>query len=236
MKKQKLILTGVLLCSMTLASQSMAVPILSFGINNTGSNQQSVLRGDTVTVDLNISELNAIDDLGAFSFDLISTSSVPGLGGIGFGGDQFTITSLDIDPDNHLGDATTSIGPAPLGPIPVLNGYDGFYFDAVSWILDPSDPIFQNQPDTFKLLSFEMRADQLGLTNFFAQNVVLSDSHGNDISDSLSLIDPVNGLAAFGQVNVIPEPSSFILLGSGTGLLCLFSFNRKRKKYPESVA
>lgn len=161
--------------------------------------------GDTITLNLNISELktNGPDLLGAFSLKVNYDSSILNFDSIIFG--------------QYLGDlglleADAYVDYSLAGEISL---------DEVSWLFDFE--LESLQSDNFTLASLQFTSVNLGTSFIELDNIVLSDAYGYNLA-----ISEIQNAQVDVKTAPVPEPTSLFLFG--TGLFCLANLKRKNTK------
>jgi len=193
----------------------IAFSLISFGISSSSvyavslsiePSTQTVYLRDSFDVNVDISGLGdgSSLSLGAFDLDLmIFNDSHVSLNTVTFG--------------NQL-DFSAGLGSIALDtpPVDVIPGVSVVNIFEVS--LEPTTVLNSMQNASFTLATFNFTANSLGTSLFRLDNVVLSDEDGMQITPK----DIIRG-----DVNVIPEPSTYALFGLGlVGLVIGY----KRKK------
>jgi hypothetical protein len=176
---------------------------------------QDVISGDTVTVDLVISELGVVGtapSLGAFDISVFFDASILALDTTDADFD-WVIDSVVLDPDSQLDVMGLGMNSmfADLTGAGMLNFYD-ISFDLPYDLVDL-------QFDSFTLATITFDTIGPGTSLLELTNVVLSDEWGDPLQPDLS-----NGSIT---VNPIPEPTAMLLFC--TGLAGLAVLRRKKQ-------
>lgn len=164
---------------------------------------QTLSAGTSANVELVISGLvdGAAPSLGAFDLDISYNPVILSLTGATFG-DPILGDQLDI----------WGLGGNPMGVSAVSPGVENIFEVSLDWPWDLDD----YQVDTFVLASLTFDTLSLGTSPL--------DLSINDLSDAWG--EPLFADIQGGSVNVVPEPSTLLLLGSG--LAGIVFLRRKR--------
>ena len=198
MKKLMVLVAASLMLMFCSATVSQAVT-LSFD-----PDFQEVLVGDPANVDLVISELgvSTYPSLGEFDLDISFDPAILGFNSVTFGdpilGDQLDIWVWGI---NSMGASVTSPGVLDIFEVSLDTVADLNYYQADSFIL--------------ATLTFDTLA--LGTSSLGISIDTLGDAWG----------DPLTADLESGSIDVVPEPATLLLLGTG---LAGIGFLRKKKK------
>ena len=162
---------------------------------------QTVTVGDTVLVDLNISDLNdaSAPSLGVFDLDVSFDPTLLSFSNVVYGdadlGDQLDFSGLGAYYETS----------ADAGAV---NLY-GLSFDA-------PDSLDTQQATEFTLARLTFESLQIGTSVLGVSIVDLGDADGN----------PLDATTVNGAVSVVPEPASLLLLASG--LISLVGMRRRK--------
>ncbi len=179
---QKILAVSALISAFS--SNVFATPVLSFG-NSGGDVAQSYNLGDTVSLDVWISGLEATD-LGGFDMNLSFNGAVTGY--------QQTVFSTDLDDSVFYGLAAVPTSSNSLN----LSGF--------SLLADLS-----TQADALKLFTLVFTAGEAGTSTLKLDDVLLSDAMGLELASESYLAEiTVNGTPAS-----VPEPGALgLILGA----------------------
>ena len=162
---------------------------------------QSVTLGDPIEVDLAISGLGNFSppSLGAFLVEITFDDSILNFDSVSYGG------FLGDPTDPFETDIITTVGPGSVS------------LDEFSFLFDfELDSI---QPESFTLATLSFTGNELGSSALDFGAIDLSDAEGSSIN---------NPTLQTARVDVVPEPSAFLLLG--TGLLGLIAWRYNHTK------
>lgn len=168
---------------------------------------QDVVLGNPAYVDLFISGLGdyMAPSLGAFDLSIIYDPAILGMSSVTFGdpvlGDQLDIWGL---------------GGNPMGVSTVSPGVENIFEISLDIPWDLED----YQAGSFTLASLTFDTLSLGTSPLNLSNVILSDANGVPLSADVQS----------GNVNVVPEPATLLLVGSGLAGLGYFGRKRVIKK------
>ena len=179
--------------------------------------------GSTSNVFVQVSELgsNGPPSLGAFSLDITFDPGILSFNSVGFPGflgdpdtliNSFFSDSLETD----IFIDTSIPGTVTLLEISFLEA------DSTSCIFCLPPFLNDLQGDSFTLAFLNFTAISAGSSNLELSNVVLSDALGSEIP-----VNPNTDLKN-ATVNVISEPASIVLLGSGLGVVLAWRWKRAK--------
>jgi len=183
-------------------SSARAIPVIEVAITPTS---QQVQLGNPVEVALTISGLGNFqpDSLSVFDIDVAFDSSILSFNNVIYGdpvlGDQLDILVFGVPTTTTPGVGTVNLFELSLDAPGVL------------------DTI---QAGSFTLATITFATLALGTSGIDPSIIALGDSLGSAL---------VGVVTSSGSVNVVPEPSTMLLLGSGLAGLGFFRWRRKRE-------
>jgi hypothetical protein len=166
---------------------------------------QDVNIGDTAVVDLQVVGVgdHTSPSLGGFDVTVNFDSSILSFVGATFGG---------LLGDIGLGEATTITTPGAG----VVNLYELSFLEGnVAMCLFCVPPYLNDlQASSFVIASLSFQAIAGGSSALSLSNAILADENGDELSDPDLLGAVINVRSDGGGGTVVPEPSTFVLLGS----------------------